>query len=292
MKFNFSAFTGKKQVVLSSVYIVLGSIVTSLAYPLFLLPNSIPPGGLTGVATILNALFDWPVGLVSLILNIPLFLVGYKAMGKTFAFRSLVATVIFSFLIDFFATFLPPLADDLLLGSVFGGGLLGLGLGLILKGGATTGGTDMIARMLHHKLPIISVGGFLFIADLLVVIAAGVFVDGQLALYALICIFVTSKAIDMVLEGLSSAKSCYVITEKWEVIAKRIMDELDRGVTYVQATGAYTGENRPIVLCVASIEEVPQIKNIVSQEDEKAFMFINDAREALGEGFKDFSANV
>lgn len=292
MKLKLSALTGKKQTVLSYFYIVLGSIVASLAYPFFLLPNNIPPGGLTGVATIFKALFDWPVGMVSLILNIPLFLIGYKSMGRVFAFRSLVATVIFSLLIDFLGAFLPPLADDLLLGSVFGGGLLGIGLGLILKGGATTGGTDMIARMVHSKLPIISVGGFLFIVDLLVVVAAGIFVDGKMALYALICIFVTSKAIDMVLEGLQSAKSCYIITEKWESIATRIMNELDRGVTYIQATGAYTGENRPIVLCVASIEEVPKIKNIVSQEDQRAFMFINDAREALGEGFKDFTANV
>lgn len=292
MKLQLSALTGKKQTVLSYIYILLGSIIAGLAYPLFLLPNSIPPGGLTGVATIFNALFNWPVGLFSLILNIPLFLIGYKTMGRIFAFRSLVATVVFSLLIDFFGALLPPLADDLLLGAVFGGGMLGIGIGLILKGGATTGGTDMIARMVHNKLPVISVGGFLFLVDLLVVIAAGIFVDGQLALYALICIFVTSKTIDMVLEGLSAAKSCYIISEKHATVSKRIMDELERGVTYIQATGAYTGESRPIILCVASIEEVPKIKSIVSQEDEKAFMFINDAREALGEGFKDFTTNV
>ncbi len=292
MGFKLSSLTGKKQVALSYFYIVFGSIIASLAYPLFLLPNNIPPGGLTGVATILNALFGWPVGFVSLLLNIPLFLIGYKTMGKTFAFRSLIATLIFSLLIDFFNTFLPSLANDLLLGSVFGGGLLGVGLGLILKGGATTGGTDMIARLLHSKFPIVSVGGVLFVVDFLVVLAAGIFVNGELALYALICIFVTSKTIDLVLEGLNVAKSCYIITEKSTEIAQRIMAELDRGVTYIEATGAYTNQSRPIILCVASIEEVPKIKNIVSQEDEKAFMFINDTKEALGEGFKDFGSNL
>ena len=293
MKFNLSALTGKKQTVLAYIYIVVGSLVASLAYPIFLLPNSIPPGGVTGVATILNALFPHlPVGLTSLVLNVPLFIIGYKSMGRVFAFRSLIATIIFSLLIDFLTPFFPPLIEDMLMASIFGGILLGAGIGLILKGGATTGGTDMLARMIHSRFPFISVGTFLILVDFVVVVAAGVFVDGKLALYALICIYVTAKAIDMILEGLNASKSCYIITDKHEEVSTRILNELERGVTHITATGAYTGEPRPIILCVVSIEEVPRIKAIVSQEDENAFMFINDTKEALGEGFKDFSAEL
>ncbi|NLB91392.1 MAG: YitT family protein [Clostridiales bacterium] len=291
MKHRLSSLTGKKQMVLSYIYIIVGSAIASIAYPVFLVENSIVPGGVTGIAIIINYLFSqFSVGSVSLVLNIPLFIVGYRSMGKVFAFRSLVATVIFSILIDVFTPVFPLLTNDLLLSAIFGGALLGIGLGLILKGGATTGGSDMIAKMIHSRFSFISIGMFLLAVDFFVATAAGIFVDGKMALYALICIYVTSKSIDLVLEGLNASKSCYIITQKHEEVSSRIMNELERGVTHIHATGAYTGESRPIILCVASIEEVPKIKNIVSQEDENAFMFINDTKEALGEGFKEFSA--
>ena len=151
-------------------YIVVGCVLGGAEYPLFLVPNAIAPGGLTGVATIINYLFGLPVGVVSLALNVPLFLIGYRAMGRVFVFRSLVATVLFSVCIDLFR--FPPLTDDMLLATVYGSLMLGLGLGLILRGGATTGGSDMIARMVHNRFPFITVGTFLFMADCLVILAA------------------------------------------------------------------------------------------------------------------------
>ncbi len=263
--------------------IVLGCIIGGLAYPLFLVPNGIAPGGLTGVTTILNHLFGLPVGMTSLAMNIPLFLMSYKSMGRRFAAASLFATVLFSFAIDLMQ--LKPLTDDTLLGTVYGGVLLGAGLGLILRGNATTGGTDMIAKLIHRKFQVLSITNILFALDCLVVVAAGIFIGAQHALYALICIFISTKVIDAVLTGFESVKACYIITSKEAMITYRLMHELGRGVTHLMAMGAYTQTVRPVILCVVNTQELMRLKEIVRQEDERAFLFVTGAHEALGEGF-------
>jgi len=263
--------------------IVIGCIIGAAAYPTFLDPGKIAPGGLTGVAMIMKHLWGWDIGITSLILNIPLFVIGYRAMGKVFAFRSLVATILFSLMIDLMP--LKAIEVEPILGTLYGGILLGIGLGFILRGGATTGGTDMCARMVHKYLPFMSVGMFLFLIDCVVVVAAWIFIGSSEALYALICIFVSGKAVDMVMLGLSSNKACFVISDAWERVSRRLMDEMERGVTQLSARGAYTGTERPVVLCVLPPQEVARLKEIVRQEDEKAFMFITEAHEALGEGF-------
>lgn len=263
--------------------IVIGCIIGAAAYPTFLDPGKIAPGGLTGVAMIMKHLWGWDIGITSLILNIPLFVIGYRAMGKVFAFRSLVATILFSLMIDLMP--LKAIEVEPILGTLYGGILLGIGLGFILRGGATTGGTDMAARMVHKYLPFMSVGMFLFLIDCVVVVAAWIFIGSSEALYALICIFVSGKAVDMVMLGLSSNKACFVISDAWERVSRRLMDEMERGVTQLSARGAYTGTERPVVLCVLPPQEVARLKEIVRQEDEKAFMFITEAHEALGEGF-------
>ena len=278
----------KGEAVAAYVQIVLGCIIGGAAYPLFLMPNNIAPGGLSGLAMILNYLFQWPVGMTSLIMNIPLFMVGYKTMGRVFVVRSLIATVLFSLAIDYLP--LAPMSTDPLLGTLYGGILLGIGLGFILRGGATTGGTDMCARMVHKYLPFMSVGMFLFLIDCVVVIAAWIFIGSSEALYALICIFVSGKAVDMVMLGLSSNKACFVISDQWERVSQRLLTEMERGVTQLTAKGAYTGKDRPVVLCVLPPQEVARLKEIVRQEDERAFMFITEAHEALGEGFSSLTS--
>ena len=273
----------KREQFMAWLQIVIGCAIGAAAYPTFLDPGKIAPGGLTGVAMIMKHLWGWDIGITSLILNVPLFIVGYKALGRVFAFRSLVATILFSLMID-----LLPLAAipvEPMLGTLYGGILLGIGLGFILRGGATTGGTDMAARMVHKYLPFMSVGMFLFLIDCVVVIAAWIFIGSSEALYALICIFVSGKAVDMVMLGLSSNKACFVISDQWEIVSRRLMDEMERGVTQLSARGAYTGTERPVVLCVLPPQEVARLKEIVRQEDAKAFMFITEAHEALGEGF-------
>ena len=272
-----------REQVMAWLQIVIGCAIGAAAYPTFLDPGKIAPGGLTGVAMIMKHLWGWDIGITSLFLNIPLFVIGYKAMGRVFAFRSLVATILFSLMIDFLP--LQEIPVEPILGTLYGGILLGIGLGFILRGGATTGGTDMCARMVHKYLPFMSVGMFLFLIDCVVVIAAWIFIGSSEALYALICIFVSGKAVDMVMLGLSSNKACFVISDQWERVSQRLLTEMERGVTQLTAKGAYTGKERPVVLCVLPPQEVARLKEIVRQEDEKAFMFITEAHEALGEGF-------
>ena len=274
--------------ILSYLQILIGSFLGAAAYPLFLTPNSIVPGGVTGVATILNHLFLWPVGTVSLLLNVPLFIIGYRAMGRIFVFRSLVATVVFSLLIDVLP--FSPMTQDPLLATLYGGVLLGAGLGLIMRGGATTGGTDMVARMVHRRLSYISTGAFLFAIDFLVVAAAGVLIGTSEALYALISIFLSAKVMDAVIIGFSGNKACYIISDKWERITERIIHEMDRGVTQLVSRGGYTGTERLTLLCVISRSEIIALKRILSEEDEKAFIIIVDAHETIGDGFAGFSA--
>ena len=277
----------KKEMIQAYAQILAGCVIGAAAYPTFLVPNSIAPGGLTGVATILNHLFQWPVGTVSLAMNVPLFLIGYRTMGKIFAFRCLVATLLFSLLIDVLP--LRPIAVepvlDPLMGTLFGGVMLGIGLGLILRGGATTGGTDMVARMVHRRFPAVSVGAFLFAIDFLVVATAGLLIGTSEALYALINIFLSAKMIDVVMVGFAGNKACLVISPAWERIKERIMTEMDRGVTELEAKGGYTGESRPTLLCVVSRMEVTSIKRIIREEDENAFVIVVEANEAIGDGF-------
>ena len=272
-----------RDTLLAYAQIVLGCIIGGAAYPLFLTPGQIAPGGLSGVAMILNHLFGTPVGMMSIVLNIPLFLVGFRAMGGLFVFRSLLATFLFSICIDILQ--LPAMTLDPMLGCIFGGIVLGVGLGLIMRGSATTGGTDMLARMVHKRFSFISTGTFLFIFDCMVVVGAGFFIGAEEALYALICIFVSSKALDMVMIGVSTNKACFIISDNWERITHRLLYDMDRGVTHLIARGAYSGKERPVVLCVLPPSEAARMKKIVIEEDEDAFIFICDAHEALGEGF-------
>ena len=275
--------THKRETLMAYAQIFIGSVIGAAAYPTFLIPNNIAPGGLTGVATILNYLAGWPVGITALVLNIPLFLIGYRTMGKVFAFRSLVATALFTILIDILP--LKPVSEDPLLGTLFGGVVLGIGLGLILRGGATTGGSDMIARMVHRRFSFITVGMFLFALDFLVVLAAAIFIGGTQALYAMIDIYVCGRVIDAVMVGFGGNKACFVMTDAWQKITGRVLNEIERGCTLLEAKGAYSGTSRPVVMCVMSRQEMTALKRIVQEEDEKAFMFITDAHEALGEGF-------
>ena len=274
----------KNEQVIAYFQIFIGCVLGAAAYPLFLTPNHIAPGGLTGIAMVFNYLFNAPVGTTSLLMNVPLFLIGFRAMGRVFVFRSLIAALLFSFMIDILP--LPVASMDPLLGAVFGGVLLGVGLGLILRGGATTGGTDMAARMLHKKFQHISVGTILFAIDCVSVLMAGISIEVEYALYALICIYISDKVVDMVMTGVTHEKACYIISNQHEQIKQEIMIKLERGVTVLRAEGGWSRQERPVLLCVLSAQEVGRVKAIVRTVDETAFVFISDAHEVLGEGFR------
>ena len=268
--------------------ILLGALITGASYTYFFIPNNIAPGGITGIATVLNHLIGWPpVGTLSFILNIPLFLLGYRSGGQLFVLRSFIAMMLLSLFIDV----LPgdPVTDDGMLASIFGGILLGLGLGLVLRAGATTGGTDLAAQMVHKRFSFISVGTFLFGIDCMVILLAGVVFDVQAALVALIALYVSTKVMDMVIKGWNTEEQMMIISDFAPEIARRINTEMDRGATFIEATGAYTGEKRGMIYCVVTRAQIMQIKAIVSSVDPHAFVTVSAAHEVMGEGFKQFS---
>lgn len=270
------------------VMILLGGAIAGASYTYFFVPNNIAPGGITGIATVLNYLIGWPpVGTLSFLLNIPLFLLGFRSGGKIFVFRSFVAMMLLSLFIDI----LPggPITDDSMLASIFGGILLGVGLGLVLRSGATTGGTDLAAQMVHRRLSFISVGTFLFGIDCLVILLAGIVFDIQAALFALIALYISTQVMDVVIKGWNTEQQIMIISDKAQEISERIISEMDRGATFIEATGAYTGEKRGMIYCVITRAEIMRLKSIVSSVDPKAFVTVSDAHEVMGEGFRQFT---
>ena len=265
------------------IQMALGLLLGALAYRMFLIPNDIAAGGFTGIGQLVNVFTGWSVGAVSLCLNVPLFLVSMKRLGLSFGIRSFAATVILSVLIDYLPV--GAVTNDALLAAVFGGALAGVGFGLILRGDATTGGSDMLGKLVHRFAPIFSVGAVTFAIDALVIVASGFVFDATKAMFALIAAYLMVRLLDAVLEGPNLAKAYYIISAKNDVIAKRIMTELDRGVTGLNAKGMYSGRSRTVLLCVIGRLETMKLRRIVSEEDANAFMIATNVHEALGEGF-------
>lgn len=264
--------------------IALGLLVCAAAYNMYLIPNEIAPGGFTGIGQLVNSFTGWPVGRIALCLNVPLFLVSLKPMGLRFGVRSVVASFGLSLLIDYLP--LPALTDDTLLSAVFGGVACGAGFGLILRGGATTGGSDMLGALVNRHIPVLRVSVVTFAVDALVIIASGFVFDATAAMQALISAFLMSKLFDLVLEGPNLAKAYYIISDKGEAIAGRIMREMNRGVTALSGQGMYSGEKKTVLLCVVNRMESMRLRTIVAQEDKSAFVIATNVHEALGEGFK------
>jgi len=271
--------------------VTLGALLTALGLDIFLIPAKIAAGGVSGMATILHYLIHVPVGLTMLALNIPLFIMGVYRLGLKFGFRSLYGTIILSFLVDTLAPFMPVPTQDLLLSSVFGGVLVGLGLGIVFKFRGTTGGTDLAALVLRTYTGA-NVGQLLFVVDGLVVIAAGFFFNSwELAMYALITIFITSWLIDLVQEGISYFKAFFIISSEPGRIAGAVLRELNRGATILQAQGAFSGKERNVLFVVVNRSEVTRLKDLVREIDSRAFMILTDVHEVLGEGFKPLTVN-
>lgn len=273
-----------KRIALDYALLVLGAALTALAFAAFFLPNDIAPGGITGVATVLAHFLPLGVGLLSFFLNLPLFLLGLHTAGWRFVVRSFVAMLLLSLFIDMFPHV--DAAQNMLLAAVFGGVMMGAGLGLVVRAGATTGGTDMAARLIHDRAEFLSIPVILFAVDgVVVAIAAAVF-GLQAGLWALVSLYVSSKAMDAVIKGVNTAMQFTIITNERKEIGRRINEELGRGCTQVLARGMYTGRDVGMLLCVVSRVEVARLKKLVAECDPRAFVTVCDVHEALGEGFK------
>lgn len=266
--------------------ITLGVLLSALGINLFLSPHAIVSGGASGVAILVHSLTGFSVGLFMLLCNIPLFLLGVFFLGHGFGIRSLYGTVLFSVLTDATA-FLPSLTDNLMMAAVFGGALLGVGIGIIFLAGASGGGTDILAALGHKIVPAIDVGKWIFLIDI-VIISAGAFYFRQteLVLAGVLTLFLNVVLVDYIISGANVAKIVYIISEKSELIAKEIMEKVERGVTGIYTHGMYVREDRTMLMCVVKRFELQKLERIVKENDKKAFIIYSQARRVAGEGFK------
>ncbi len=277
------------QKVRSCGIITLGAVIYALAFDWFVAPNQIAMGGVTGLAQIVNALVPvLPVGVLSILVNVPLFLAGWRLLGGRLLVSRLYAMAVSSLAIDVIAwmhTF-PPM--DPILATLYGGAGMGVGLGLVFSQGATTGGTDIIGKLLKLKLPWLPIGKLVMIPDMVVVIlAAVVFGTVNAALYGLIQMYLLSKVMDMILYGWDTSRVAYIITDRWEETVQGLLD-MNRGVTLLQGKGAYTGAEKQVLLVAFRQREIVPIKRMLREIDPKAFFIVCDAHEILGEGFGDY----
>lgn len=265
---------------------IIGCSLYAIGVNSFSIPNSIAQSGITGLAVIFNHLFEFPVGTANLIMNIPLLILMWLFLGKKLVARTLWVTVLLSTALDVFAMFMPPYEGDKILASLFCGLLQGAGLGMIMITGATSGGTDIVGRLVHKRWPHITVGTIVMISDALVV-AAGmlVFKSVESGLYAIIMIFVSTKVIDAMIYGTGNGKMLMIVTDKADEVSKAIIHSSPRGVSIVPATGAYTGKGKNILICVARKHEISGILKTVRAIDDKTFIIVSEANEILGEGF-------
>lgn len=273
-----------KQTIKDYVLISVGVALAVAGLNIFLVPGKIAAGGISGIATILYHLFNIPLGLSIVVLNIPLFVFGLKQLGKVFAIRTVYALLLYSALAEIIP--IPEGGYDPFLLCIYGGVLVGIGIGLVVRYGATTGGTDMAAKLLNERFKHISLGAFVFGIDFVIIAAAGVIFNLEVAMYAVISLFITTKVIDSVTVGLSMSKAFYIISDKNEEIADAILNRMGRGATALSAKGLYSQQNRDVLLCVLKWRtEGPKLKRIVKEIDERAFVIVADVNEVMGEGF-------
>jgi uncharacterized membrane-anchored protein YitT (DUF2179 family) len=283
------------------IFITIGVAITALAINIFLVPYKIAPGGLSGLSTVLFYVSDGklPVGITMLVINIPLFILGYKFIGKSFFIRTVYGTIALSLIIDLTESYmayfakemlidqnLTAYAPDMLLYSIIGGFLSGIGLGIVLKMNATTGGTELAAKILNRPIKSMTIGQLLLFIDAIIILFAILAFNSILiGLYSLVSLFVTSKVIDAMVEGVDYARAIFIISEEHEEISKQILSSLDRGVTELKGKGVYTGKDKDVILCVVDRTQVQEVKKIAKSIDKNAFMIFADVREVLGEGF-------
>jgi uncharacterized membrane-anchored protein YitT (DUF2179 family) len=272
------------------VLIIAGALIQAIGLRLFLVPARLASGGVSGISQLINYYTGWPIGLMVFIGNVPLFLLGWRFLGgKRFALRTAIAVAAYSLFVDlllllpFFPT--SGLTDDLFLNSLYGAVVSGIGYGLVYRGQGTSGGSDILARILNHWRGI-SMSQSYLVVDGLVVLAAGFIFTWKNALYALVTLYVSGIVAETTLEGTGAVRTAMIVTAQPEPVAGQIMECLERGVTVLTGKGAYTGAPRDVLYCAVNRSQVAQLKAIVHEADPQAFMVIGQAHEALGEGFR------
>lgn len=275
-----------KRRIMDYLEITAASLLYSVAVSLFLDPNALAPGGVTGIAIILNRITGLETGTLVLFINIPIIAVGTWKFGLRFILSTMYCTALTSGFINLLSPF-GAATTDLFLAAVAGGGLMAVGIGLVFKAGATTGGTDIIVKLLRLKFPYLKTGVLFLITDALIVtVSAFVFQNLNVALYAGLVVFINSVLLDVVLYGRDGAKLIFIISDRQEAITGRLLEELEIGVTHISGEGAYSGKDKKVIMCVMKKQISPQAETIVREEDPGAFMIITSATEIFGEGYK------
>lgn len=264
--------------------IALGSLIFAGGLNYFIIANGLAEGGFTGLALVIHYLTNWSVGIILLVLNIPLFFIGGYFWGKEFFFKTLLGVLAVSLAIDLTANW-GFQTNDLLLGALYGGTLTGIGIGLVLRSGATTGGVDILARLIHEKTGI-NIGSVYFGFDLALIFLVVIFFGLEIALYTLVALFIFSRVIDRFLEGGHEARAVTVISTANQEIKKAILHELERGATLFKGIGAYTGEEKNILYVIINKQQLLPIKKIIYEIDPQAFVIVSNVFEVIGEGFQ------
>ena len=286
-KTEISTLKFSRRIIRDYIFIILGVIVQAFSMRLFLVPAMLVSGGISGAAQLINHISEIPIGLMVLVGNIPLFFLGWRHLGGLrFALRTAVAIVIFSLFTDLLVFFIPAegVTQDLVLNSIYGGLMYGIGLGMVYRGKGTSGGSDILGRILNHRYGI-SISTSYLITNSIVVLMGGFIFDWERALYGLAVIYVSGLAAEIAFEGRAIYRTAMIVTEKPEEISNEILEVLERGVTYLHGMGGYTHEARTVIYSVITQSEVSQLKEIVTDVDPNAFMVIGQVHEALGEGF-------
>ena len=273
--------------------ITLASAIYAVGFNWFYVPNDIAFGGITGVGQIINAILPWaPIGTVVIILNIPLFILGWRLLGGHLLLSSLYAMAVSSVFIDIVNSIWTFEAMDSMLACVFGGVFMGASLGMVFQQGATTGGTDLIARLLKLKITWLPMGKLLIATDMVVIVASAIaFGSVYSALYGVVALYIAGIVMDRMLYGLDSAKVAYIISDRFKEIADVLVNDLDRGVTILQGQGGYSGAEKKVLMCAFKQRQIVSIKRMVKELDPAAFIIVCDAHEVLGDGFREYRQN-
>lgn len=281
------------EILWESVMVLVGTALFAYGTYYFITPSNIAPGGVSGISIMVNYGLGVPVGLTSAVINLPLLVIGWRRLGREFLLKTLLSVAAFTIIYDYVLTplQLPVYGGERLMASLFGGVLTGAGLGIVFYFSGSTGGTDVVSKLLHQRFPHIQLGRAMMIVDLVIITASTlVFRSIESALYAIITIFVMSQVIDVVVYSSDKGKLLYIFSEQYEAVTREILEQMDRGVTLLHGEGGFTRSDRRVILCALRTSEYHRVKKIVRRIDPDAFVIVADSSEIMGEGFKPVEA--
>lgn len=274
----------KAKIIKRATAIFIGAVLMAVGLEIFLVPNNVIDGGITGISIMLSHITGFPLGIFIFLLNLPFFFMGYKQIGKTFAISTLFGIIVLSVFTSLFHP-VPAFTEDILLATIFGGMILGTGVGLVIRYGGALDGTEILAILINKKFPF-SVGEIIMFFNIFILGAAGFVFTWDRAMYSILAYVIAFKTIDVVIKGLDESKSAWIISDNSEAIGNAIMNRLGRGVTYLSGEGAFSGDDKKVIFCVITRLEEAKLKEIVEENDPNAFLAIADMAEVRGGRFK------